>query len=258
MTEYFIHDGTKEKGPFTLIELSSQRITADTPIWHKGLAGWTKAKDLEELYPLLASKLSPPPFNRDNKWFRNRIIPVYLIAATILIAVSLIWYLSGGKKSGVNPAPPSDIHQDASGLAGVKKQQIETARLNREIEAMNLNYRNNWNRYIWVNHNKYKRNLLGGISNLQVWIENETEYVLDEVNISVHYIKSNGGTYKIEPLEIYNVPAHGKAFIPAPVSDRGTSVTVEINAISCKKMNFCYSRDIDIRRSKDPYRCKKN
>lgn len=259
MTEYFIHDGTKEVGPFTLIELGSQKISAETPIWHKGLGGWIKAKDLEELEPLLALKVSPPPFNRQNKkQSQKAFFSVYLVAGIVLITASLIWYFFAADKAYVSTPTEANGTEHASPLAGMSKEEVEKQRLSQEIAIRNLNYRNNWNRYIWVNHNKYKKNLFGGIFDLQVGIVNETEYVLDEVNVLVHYIKSNGATYKIEPAEIYNVPAHGKIFVPVPASDRGTSVIVEINAISSKKMDFCYSSEIDIRRSKDPYRCTVN
>ena len=135
--------------------------------------------------------------------------------------------------------------------------EIERKRINAEITAKNTNYRNNWERFIWAKNDEYEYSPLGGIYNLEVVVTNETEYTLDEVVVSVQYIKDNGAIHKTEAVTIYNVPPHGKASMPAPDSDRGTSVKMEINAISSKKMHFCYDSAIDTRGVEDPYFCKK-
>jgi hypothetical protein len=266
MTKYFIHDGEKETGPFTLIELTSQNINGQTPVWHKGLRGWTKAGALEELQPLLALKLSPPPFKDDKAefppftraWGKGSIgIPIgYLIGALILIAGILLWYFSANQVAVIpssvaekaNQAPPDSLRSN--------NEEAEKQRINAQIAAKKAHYRNNWKQYIQVKNDGYKHGFLGGIYNLEVEVVNETGYVLDEVIVLVHYIKDKGATFKTEPVIIYNVPAHGKAIMPAPDSNRGTSIKMEINAISSKKMNFCYSSDIDARGSDDPYLCK--
>lgn len=262
MIEYYIHDGQKELGPFTLIQLTSQNINHQTPVWHKGLSSWTTAGALEELEPMLASKASPPPFNvqqtapppfiQTSDSGAKGSSKTYLIAGFILIIGSLFWYVSA---SDIKPTSPEDGYPIDS-VAAMSDEEIERQRINVEITAKNTNYRNNWERFIWAKNDKYKYNLLGGITDLEVVVTNETEYILDEVIVSVQYIKDNGAIYKTEAVTVYNVPAQGKASMPAPDSDRGTSVKMEIGAISSKKMHFCYSSDIDARGSEDPYFCR--
>ena len=61
MRKYFVHDGQKEKGPFTLEELSTEHITAETPVWYEGLESWTMAGSVNELKSHFINKITPPP-----------------------------------------------------------------------------------------------------------------------------------------------------------------------------------------------------
>src|SRR5665213_1716347 len=61
MRKYFVHDSQKEKGPFTIEELSSENITAETPVWYEGLESWTMAGNVNELKSLFIKKVAPPP-----------------------------------------------------------------------------------------------------------------------------------------------------------------------------------------------------
>ncbi|GAA4339549.1 DUF4339 domain-containing protein [Flaviaesturariibacter amylovorans] len=65
MTEYFIHDGVNQTGPFSFEQLRDRKITGDTNIWVAGMSGWTKAKDVSELASILV--VAPPPFNPNSR-----------------------------------------------------------------------------------------------------------------------------------------------------------------------------------------------
>lgn len=266
MTDYFIHDGQKESGPFTLSQLSTQQISFQTPIWHKGLNGWTTAGALQELQPLLNSKF-PPPFQtqhsvpplfpqeedlKETKSFSK----VYWLAALILVAASVYWFVSASDNHSNPDISTSAELASIDPATSLSDEEIERQRINAEITAKNTNYRNNWNRYIWATNGNYKVSPLGGIYDLEVVITNDTEYVIDEVVVSVKYVKDNGAVYKTEPVSIYNVPAQGKASMPAPDSGRGTSVEMEITSMISRRMHFCYDSDLIVRGSEDPYFCK--
>jgi hypothetical protein len=62
MGSYFIHDGQKELGPFTIEELKKNGIQTETPIWKENLNEWTTAGQLTELKEIV-SKI-PPPFQK--------------------------------------------------------------------------------------------------------------------------------------------------------------------------------------------------
>ena len=57
--EYYIYVDQQE-GPYSLGQLQNKGITADTPVWHTGLAEWTTAGKVAELSHLI--KAVPPPF----------------------------------------------------------------------------------------------------------------------------------------------------------------------------------------------------
>ena len=63
MKQYFLHDGSKQTGPFVIEDLKSQSITADSMVWTNGMEKWAKASSFPELEAILA--VSPPPFNND-------------------------------------------------------------------------------------------------------------------------------------------------------------------------------------------------
>ena len=59
MKIYFIFDGTKHEGPFTIEELQAIGIKRDTFVWKEGLPDWVHAEKLEELEYMLPA--APPP-----------------------------------------------------------------------------------------------------------------------------------------------------------------------------------------------------
>jgi hypothetical protein len=118
-----------------------------------------------------------------------------------------------------------------------------------------MNYRNNWQNYIKVDHSEPKVDYtLGGISSFDVYVSNETTYMLDQVDIYVEYIRKNGETYQTKTVTILNVPAGSMEIGVAPESVSGVKVNCGISKIVSKKMHFCYPKDNG--NPEDPYFCK--
>jgi hypothetical protein len=70
--KYYIHRFSKKLGPFSVNELSSQRIRKNTLIWYKGLENWKTASEIPELNDLLLNL--PPSLNYISiisMWFSN-------------------------------------------------------------------------------------------------------------------------------------------------------------------------------------------
>ena len=57
MTYYFIKDGDKEIGPFTIKKLRTKSIKKDTPVWFAGIQEWTTAGQVYELKELFVVKV---------------------------------------------------------------------------------------------------------------------------------------------------------------------------------------------------------
>ena len=276
MRKYFIHNGETENGPFDIEQLKSMQIKSETPIWYEGLQNWTIAGNVEELKSIIISTSTPPKFEnfaqqnsnvhppsfrkanfetnqnfepKKSKTLRNVLIGVGVLAV-LFIGISIAsnnsepTYNENGEFIGVDSAATSVVDEERN-------------RINEELTIKNRNYRNNIEQYVGANTNRYSYSELGGISNLDIIVTNNTEYLLDEVNVNVDYIKDNGGIYKSEIVTIYNIPAKQDKSVSAPESDRGTSVEAKIQTISSKKLHMCYDNTFAPKAGEiDPYFCK--
>ncbi len=62
MNKYFLTDGKKNYGPYTLEELRTKNITRETMVWYEGMTDWQPAGTLPELSELFAHTPPSAPF----------------------------------------------------------------------------------------------------------------------------------------------------------------------------------------------------
>ncbi len=276
MRKYFIHNGETENGPFDIEQLKSMQIKSETPIWYEGLQNWTVAGNVEELKAIIISTSTPPKFENFTQQNSNVHPPSFRktnfetnqniepkkskTLRNVLIGVGVLAIVFIGLLIATNSSEPTYyengefIDVDSSAASVVDE---ERNRINEELTIKNRNYRNNIEQYVVANTNRYTYNELGGISNLDIIVTNNTEYLLDEVNVNIDYIKDNGGIYKSEIVTIYNIPAKQDKSVSAPESNRGTSVDAKIQTISSKKLHMCYDNTFAPKAGEiDPYFCK--
>ena len=276
MKRYFIHNGETENGPFDIEQLKSMQIKSETPIWYEGLQNWTVAGNVEELKAIIISTSTPPKFENFTQQNSNVHPPSFRktnfetnqniepkkskTLRNVLIGVGVLAIVFIGLLIATNSSEPTYyengefIDVDSSAASVVDE---ERNRINEELTIKNRNYRNNIEQYVVANTNRYTYNELGGISNLDIIVTNNTEYLLDEVNVNIDYIKDNGGIYKSEIVTIYNIPAKQDKSVSAPESNRGTSVDAKIQTISSKKLHMCYDNTFAPKAGEiDPYFCK--
>ncbi|WP_395058891.1 DUF4339 domain-containing protein [Flavobacterium sp.] len=278
MRKYFIHNGETENGPFDIEQLKTMQIKSETPIWYEGLQNWTTGNNVDELKDIINSNslppkfenfaqqnssLNPPIFSKPSQEKIQNDIPekkkslrkVYIISG-VACALILFLFLNGN----IHPNRyPETNNYNGDNIFGIDSSAVytENDRINDELTAKNRNYRNNIEKYIGASTNRYSYNELGGISNLDIIVTNNTEYLIDEANVNVNYIKDNGGIYKSEIVTIYNIPAKQDKSVSAPESDRGTSVEAKIQTISSKKLHMCYDNTFAPKAGEiDPYFCK--
>ncbi|WP_124020669.1 DUF4339 domain-containing protein [Flavobacterium aquariorum] len=273
MRKYFIHNGEAENGPFDTEQLKTMQIKSETPIWYEGIQNWTIAGNVEELKSIIVSTSTPPKFEKFSQ--QNINPPVFpkpnygnnqnfepeksKTLRNALIGVGVLILVFVGLAISSNNSQPT--YNENSDFIGVDTAEVaidyEKDRINEELTIKNRNYRNNIEQYVGASTNRYSYNELGGISNLDIIVTNNTEYLLDEVNVNVDYIKDNGGIYKSEIVTIYNIPAKQDKSASAPESDRGTSVEAKIQTISSKKLHICYDNTFAPKAGEiDPYFCK--
>lgn len=158
---------------------------------------------------------------------------------------------------------PSQVPVEATQEQVLQTQQSEVAseeaeriRINGANTEKNKEYRNNWSNYISATNNRYSYREIGGIFELEVVVTNSTEYMIDEVEVQVGYVKENGDYFKSETVRVYNIPANSTRSQVAPDSERGKSVKMTIYGITSKKMHFCYAPGTWANNLEDPYFCR--
>lgn len=108
----------------------------------------------------------------------------------------------------------------------------------RAEDAQKAQIRANIRAYVTATGSSFQYRLIGGISGFSVTVNNNTDYTIDMVKVRVAYIKQAGGVYKYEDVEFPNLSPHSDATLPAPDSDRGTSVQLEIETITSTELGL--------------------
>ena len=109
--------------------------------------------------------------------------------------------------------------------------QIDKEQQTNQIEDEKSRVRNNITNYITAETNQYQYNEFGGIYNLVVSINNTSGYMMENVRVTLTYIKTNGAVWKNQDYDFEMLTPHSVGTIKVPNTTRGTSVKVRITAI---------------------------
>jgi hypothetical protein len=252
MKQYFIHNGESEMGPYIHEQLKTMNLKGDTPIWHDGLTEWATLKDINELKDVYHQDINPPKYKTAEKPPRyqnhqsteetvkatgKKSSRKYFVLGGLLIAavLAIFYFTQSASSEEIKPLWQQEMEDQTTDLADsveiLNNANIELTKKNRE-------FRNNFEKYIQAVTNKYSYDPFGGITNLDIIVRNDTDYMLDEVIVNVDYIKDNKGIYKTEAITLYNIPAHQDKSVSAPNSNRGTSIAVSFENIVSKQLHF--------------------
>lgn len=125
-----------------------------------------------------------------------------------------------------------------------KVEQLETVKAGKkgaitgEEASVKKMVRNNIRLYVKVESNDYEHSRLGGISDLEISINNPTDYTLDKVRVKIMYIKANGGIYETKYEDFLSVKPNTKVTHKIPDTKRGTSVKYEIASVRSKALGL--------------------
>lgn len=278
MKKYFIHNGQSEMGPFDFDELKTLKLTNETPIWFEGLQNWTTAGTIPELQPIInlyslppkfenvvSNTVHPPTFHKPENVIQespakktNMVRNVFIGMGTMALLYLLAFAFLSSSSSEAQPYNTETAEQVIDEPAvQLDNQEDEQARLNAEITAKNRKIRNSIDSYVGASTNTYTVDAIGGITNLDAVVQNNTLFLLDEVDVEIEYIKENGTIFKTELVTIYNIPGKQDKSASAPDSERGLSVNVKVISIRSKELNLCYDNLVAPEAGKvDPYFCK--
>jgi hypothetical protein len=82
-----------------------------------------------------------------------------------------------------------------------------------------------------VKSNKYKTGVLGGISNLQLELTNNSQQPLQKVTVEIKYLSPEKKVVKTQTVYFENVSAGSQPTLNVPKSNRGISITYVITEI---------------------------
>lgn len=275
MKIYYLHIGEKQSGPFDIEELKQKDITKETPIWYQGLNDWTTAGEINELSSFFQGtppplKAAPPAYahssvNKEAVPVTKNRKPILYLGITTVIAVAVFLGIKNNETAAASHNPldtSAEFANMTNKLAEMERKEKEKAERDAvlakeqaELENQNREYRTNWEKYItFKNTEPVISYLLGGVSEFKVAVSNRTSFILDQVDISVDYIRKNGDVYKTETVKLFNVNPSSYETAIAPSSVNGVKIDVKISKIICKKMNFCYPSFSG--EENDPYYCR--
>jgi len=79
-----------------------------------------------------------------------------------------------------------------------------------------------------VSANDYKVGMFGGISNLELTINNPSAVAVNRATIEVEFLKPNGSVVKSEVLSVENISAGGTKKVQVPSSGRGVKINYRV------------------------------
>lgn len=235
MKKYYLHNGQESIGPFTKEQLKEQKITKETPVWSDEMTDWKKAGEVDELKSILSN--NPPPLKKLQKSEYQKPKKSNFFKY-LIIAIGSIAFLAIG----------SNIISE-----GTIDQENTT---HEEEDYFNIQIRNNITSLIQVSTNQYSVDAFGGISNLDIIVTNNTDFIIDEITVAIAYIKKNDGVFKTEYLTFNNIPPKQNKSLSAPDSNRGLSVKLTKQSITSTDLNLCYNNSFTpALGDPDPYKC---
>lgn len=274
MKKYYVYDGINEIGPFEYEELRLQKINETTPIWFEELIDWTPAGEIQELSTLFIrrppkfekTKILPElknepdiPFSNNSKYqYSKKIWTLGIVLATAVIGFLLF------KIDAKNNEISNTQNQLKDQINKEAKTEADKQAIINVSTKKNMEYRNNWQKYISIEIDSYKVLALGGIEKITLKASNNTEFPIDIIIADLYYWKDNGEIYKVEQVSFTDIANNDISYINAASSPRGTKLSIEIKKITARKFNFCFDlndmtdRDRIINNKKnpaDPWKC---
>lgn len=146
----------------------------------------------------------------------------------------------------------SNTAQQIADRAEVRERQNSQG----QFVDQRIYYRKNWKQFIAVTNSDYRTGFLGGIKDLDVIVKNQTEFVVDNVVVSVEYQRGNGDVFKTEQYTISDIGAKGTKAVRAADSRKGQKVVIKLVSVTSQSMNFCWAVNKVVDPvNPDPFKC---
>ena len=275
MKKFYIINGQNQEGPLDLEQLKQINIKKDTPIWYEGIENWTTAEKVEDLKSILPNISVPPKYENPSQINISTQPPIFnsqeqpivkkvenqqsilketknnsksntkrnlIVIGALLFGAFLLFLIRQNSDSNYSTSanPEASAAEAADANYEINSAEYQKENANAALTQKNMNYRNNFEKYLSLSRNQYEYSELGGIYNLEITFTNNTDYVINNANVQVGYIKENGEYYKTEDLQFTNIQPNTQETLRAPDSERGLNVDYQFSEIYSKKMHFYY------------------
>ena len=139
-----------------------------------------------------------------------------------------------------NPSSVITVVQKEKGLNKTASEpEITNSERKKEVDPEAV--RSNLYSLISVESSPYKTGVLGGISNLELTISNNSLYPVDQVEVLINYHNIEKRIVKKQTVVIADVAAGEQKTISVPKSNRGVSISYSIIKISSRAIGVAHS-----------------
>ena len=138
------------------------------------------------------------------------------------------------KPSSSNKTPATE---NKSAVVFEEKQEHAVAKEQPEAEARPALTRENLFKLVTVKPNAYKTGVLGGISNLQFELTNNSDVELHRVAVEIKYLGPEKKVVKTQTVYFENVSPGAQITLDVPKSNRGVSIEYHVTDIKSQVAN---------------------
>lgn len=238
MSQYFIHDGNEQKGPFTIEYLKENKIPGDLIVWKEGMEGWQKAKDVEELKEVIIS--TPPPIPqapqpvysaekntvvKKSKSKRIALVAVLIIVVAVAGFIYYKQYVENKDSDSYGNSDYGDVSNSSDNEETIKEDLIT-------IEKRNPK------RYLSV-ESRARKNLIDQNVIIGTITNSATLAKYKDVVLKVIYLSQTGSELGTERFTVYEyVPSGGSIDFKVKLPETSRSVQqYQLEVISAKSAN---------------------
>lgn len=129
---------------------------------------------------------------------------------------------------------PKSVETDpATGERNKVVRTADTDNTNSQYSAAKQ-FSNSLMKQVTVQSNEYKRGTFGGIHDLQLTVNNTSNYLLDNVLVELQFLKPNDQPLKTDNIRFSPVPPNGSLTLAIPPTSRGVKVAYKIIHVESK------------------------
>ncbi len=246
MNKYYYLKGDAQQGPLVVDELKTQ-ITRETLVWREGMSDWLAAKDVPEIAGVLpppvpgvnTSTPPPPPPNPTKPQPQLRSISYDQEKKSS----KKWWFIVGGSVVGLMlfflynsiQSTPTEITPEPNIETPVVDNYIEVDEVNPISPSIDPGFVPvpGWEEQVEISA-EYSKVGIGGIRDVVVTVNNKWCCKIEELIVSVHYIKENGEEFESERITLNDIDKGESKIQTAIGSRRGSSINLAIYEIHSK------------------------